>query len=71
MKILMIDHAFQFLDNILFYIDENNLRSQRAVEKMGGKRITALDGVTLERRPNASVIYHITKKNWKRQDFVF
>jgi N-acetyltransferase len=56
MKILMIDHAFQFLDNILFYIDENNLRSQRAVEKMGGKRITALDGVTLERRPIASVI---------------
>jgi hypothetical protein len=43
----MIAHAFQFVDNVLFYIDENNFRSQRAVEKISGKRITVLDGVTL------------------------
>ena len=67
MKILMIDHAFHFVDNVLFYIDENNFRSQKAVEKMGGKRITALNGVTLEKRPNASVIYHIPKKSWKEK----
>jgi N-acetyltransferase len=67
MKRLMMDYAFQFVDNILFYIDENNLRSQRAVEKIGGQRITALDGVRLEVRPNASVIYHITKEAWKEK----
>src|SRR6266540_2251724 len=45
MKYLMIEYAFHFVDTILFYIDENNIRSQKAVEKMGGERITALDGI--------------------------
>ncbi len=67
MKKLMMDYAFQFVDNILFYIDENNLRSQRAVEKIGGERITSLDGVNLEIRPNASVVYHITRETWKEK----
>src|SRR6185436_18535359 len=43
MKTLMLDYAFQFVDNVLFYIDEKNLRSQRAVEKIGGRRITQLN----------------------------
>ena len=60
----MLDYAFQFVDNVLFYIDENNLRSQRAVEKLGGKRTALLDVVPLEVRPNAAVIYHITKSSW-------
>ena len=64
MKRLMMDYAFQFVDNVLFYIDENNLRSQRAVEKIGGNRITALVGVPLNTRSNAAVIYQITKKAW-------
>ena len=67
MKKLMMDYAFQFLDNILFYIDENNLRSQMAVKKIGGEPITSLAGVTLEARPDASAIYLITKKNWKEK----
>jgi len=67
MKRLMMDYAFQFVDNVLFYIAEENLRSQKAVEKISGKRITELNGVTLERRPNASAIYHITKKAWKEK----
>ena len=64
MKKLMIDWALQFVDNILFYIDENNIRSQKAVEKIGGERIFVIDGTPLEVRPNASVIYTISKKKW-------
>ena len=67
MKRLMMDYAFQFVDNVLFYIDENNLRSQRAVEKIGGNRITALVGVPLNTRSNAAVIYQITKKAWNEK----
>jgi N-acetyltransferase len=65
MKTLLMDYAFQFVDNILFYIGEENLRSQKAIEKIGGKRITELSGVTLEGRPNAQVIYCIDKQSWK------
>jgi RimJ/RimL family protein N-acetyltransferase len=65
MKYLMIEYAFNFVENILFYIHEENTRSQKAVEKIGAKRITSLEGKVLETRPNASVIYNITKKSWK------
>jgi RimJ/RimL family protein N-acetyltransferase len=64
MKCLMIEWAFLFVENILFYIGEKNIRSQKAVEKIGGERMTSIAGITLEGRPNASVIYGITKKKW-------
>ena len=38
MKRLMLQHAFEFVDNVIFMIDAQNLRSQRAVEKIGGLR---------------------------------
>lgn len=65
MKTLMLTYAFRFVENVLFYIGDANLRSQKAVEKIGGERITALDGIALEGRSNATVIYHITKSSWK------
>jgi len=39
MKRLMLTHAFKFVDNVIFLVDSNNLRSQLAVEKIGGVRI--------------------------------
>lgn len=37
MKSLMLDHAFQFVDRVLFEVGENNLRSRRALEKIGAR----------------------------------
>ncbi len=39
MKRLMLRHAFQFVDNVLFFVGAENLRSQRAVEKIGGLHV--------------------------------
>ncbi|WP_411028806.1 GNAT family N-acetyltransferase [Spongiimicrobium sp. 3-5] len=38
-KNLMIDYAFNFVDEVLFFVDKNNIRSQKAVEKISGQRI--------------------------------
>ena len=38
MKQMMLAHAFQFVDNVLFLVGPQNMRSQRAVEKIGGER---------------------------------
>ncbi|MEN1783827.1 MAG: GNAT family N-acetyltransferase [Bacteroidota bacterium] len=35
-KDLMITHAFTHFDHVLFHVNGNNLRSQRAVRKLGG-----------------------------------
>ena len=38
-KRLMLRHAFDFVDAVLFRVHDSNLRSQRAVEKLGARRI--------------------------------
>jgi N-acetyltransferase len=35
LKQLMLDHAFKFVENVIFYVGENNIRSQKATEKIG------------------------------------
>ena len=39
MKDLMLRHAFRFVRSVVFVIHPHNLRSQRAVEKIGGVRV--------------------------------
>jgi RimJ/RimL family protein N-acetyltransferase len=38
MKQLMLQHAFRFVDRVVFLVGPQNLRSQRAVEKIGAVR---------------------------------
>ena len=40
-KKLMIDYAFESIEDVIFYIGKENTRSQKAVEKIGGIRIPA------------------------------
>ena len=37
LKALMLDHAFQFVDRVLFVVGEKNVRSQKALEKIGAR----------------------------------
>ena len=56
MKQLMLRHAFQFVNSVVFLVDPQNLRSQRAMEKIGGVRVGS--------RPDAggrdSFVYQMT-----------
>src|SRR6266481_5491212 len=36
LKRLMLDHAFRFVESVVFIIGPTNVRSQKAVEKIGG-----------------------------------
>lgn len=60
MKALMMQHAFKYVDNIIFRIGENNMRSRKACEKIGGVLINPADNPHLEWSPN-NVIYKIIK----------
>jgi RimJ/RimL family protein N-acetyltransferase len=45
MKGLMLEHAFRFVSSVVFLIHPENVRSQRAIEKIGAVRVgTRLDG---------------------------
>lgn len=58
MKTLMLDHAFRFVDRVTFNVGVTNLRSQRAMEKIGGVRAgTRVNSLGVE-----SVIFVIAKE---------
>jgi RimJ/RimL family protein N-acetyltransferase len=63
MKQLMLRHAFQFVNSVLFLVGPQNLRSQRAVEKIGGVRVGS--------RPDGggrdSFVYQITASTFTQQ----
>lgn len=64
-KQLMINYAFEHVDNIVFYIDKNNIRSQKAVEKINGRRIFESKYQDLIKTNSIDFTYLIDKKNWK------
>ena len=57
MKRLMLSHAFKFVDNVIFVIGSHNLRSQRAVEKIGAVRA----GSRIDAHGRESFIFRITR----------
>ena len=56
MKELMLQHIFQFVDCVIFVIGPHNVRSQRAVERIG-----AVLAGTLTVRGQENVVYRLTK----------
>jgi RimJ/RimL family protein N-acetyltransferase len=61
MKQLMLAHAFKFVENVVFFVGENNIRSQKATEKIG-----AVESGTAKRvygnRPASLNIRYVIKK---------
>jgi RimJ/RimL family protein N-acetyltransferase len=55
MKRLMLRHAFRFVDAVVLLVGPNNIRSQRAVEKIGGTRV----GTRPNDRGDESVVYRL------------
>lgn len=62
-KQLMLAHAFTFVDTVVFWVGETNIRSRRAMEKIGG---VLRDGI--QRRDVAGeaahVVYEVKKGSW-------
>ncbi len=62
LKNVMINYAFQFVENIIFHVGDTNFRSQKAVEKLGALHTeTFLDKET----GRTHVTYTLTKESWK------
>jgi RimJ/RimL family protein N-acetyltransferase len=61
LKQLMLDHAFRFVENVVFYVGENNLRSQKATEKIGAIKNGVVKKAYGNRPPSLNVRYIIKK----------
>ena len=63
MKRLMLEHAFQSVDRVIFVIAADNWRSRRAVEKIGG----VYAGPHSEAGGQARVVYEIRREDGKTE----
>ena len=63
MKRLMLRHAFRFLDTVVFLVDPQNLRSQKALGKIGAVRA----GSRLDGRGRDSVLFQITASSFTQE----
>jgi len=63
MKQLMLEHAFEHVNTVVFIIGETNIRSQRAVEKIGAVRTGNRPNETGQDR----VVYQLTSEKHRRR----
>jgi RimJ/RimL family protein N-acetyltransferase len=59
MKQLMLAHAFKFVENVVFFVGENNIRSRKAKEKIGAVRSGTAKKVYGNRPASLNVRYVI------------
>ena len=67
MKQLMLAHAFKFVENVVFFVGENNIRSQKATEKIGAVESGTAKRVYGNRPPCLNVRYLIKKPQEKAE----
>lgn len=67
MKALMIDHAFQYVDNILFHIGANNTRSQIAIGRVGAVKQKEIAVAYHGEPEKLNFEYLLTKENWNQR----
>jgi RimJ/RimL family protein N-acetyltransferase len=61
MKKIMLAYAFQFVENVVFYVGENNIRSQKATQKIGAIKNGMVKKIYGNRPPSVNIRYVIKK----------
>jgi N-acetyltransferase len=61
LKQLMLAHAFKFVESVVFFVGQNNVRSQKATERIGGIRNGMVKKVYGNGRPSLNIRYVIKK----------
>lgn len=61
LKKIMLDYAFQFVEKVHFHIGATNFRSQKAIEKIGAKKIAELEVAYHGEDCKLNFIYEILK----------
>jgi RimJ/RimL family protein N-acetyltransferase len=61
LKRLMLDHAFKFVERVVFVIGVTNFRSQKALEKIGGVRVGRRDKADAQGNVVENFVYEIRR----------
>ena len=65
LKTLMLDHAVGFVDRVTFQVGALNLRSRKAMEKLGATLVGEADVSYYGEQSNPNVTYQINREDWQ------
>lgn len=65
-KTLMLDHAFRFVDVVVFHIGAQNIRSQMAIEKLGARKTGEIEIEYFGEPKRLNCVYQVDKKDWEK-----
>lgn len=60
-KGLMANYAFAYYDNVIFIVDKNNMRSQKAMRKIGGREISRDECINYPKVSGNNLIFIVKK----------
>lgn len=63
-KKLMLDYIFQFVDKVNFHVGKDNIRSQKAIEKLGAKKVDEVNVAYAYEPERLNVVFEIKKENY-------
>ena len=64
LKSLMLNYAFNFVDIVIFHIGASNMRSQKAIEKLGAKKTGEVEMEYYGEEKKMNFIYQMEKDAW-------
>lgn len=67
LKDLMLGHAFKFVGRVLFIVGENNMRSRKGVEKIGGKLLRTIERPDRNGKPEKNVVFGLDGAAWRKK----
>ena len=65
LKQLMLEHAFRFVDRVVFVVGEQNFRSQKALEKIGASFLKKAQLPAADETVRTNVVFVITAKSYR------
>lgn len=65
LKHLMLTHAFDFAETVIFDVGSENIRSRKALEKIGAKLISQNEKIASDGRKLKALVYSIHRAEFK------
>src|SRR5437868_14133981 len=65
LKQLMLEHAFRFVDRVVFVVGENNIRSQKALTKIGASFLKKTQLPAGNGAIKTNLVFAITAKSYR------
>lgn len=63
-KKLMLNYIFQFVDKVNFHVGKDNVRSQKAMEKLGAKKVDEVNVAYFGEPEKLNVVFEIRKTDY-------